>query len=166
MASHSTRKPRRDSDAGQALQILQNVPSVDECLRVVSSRSLWSDLGHRYVTLIMRRALSAVRAALRAGESQSAARNEVIEEVIRRADALITQDRPQLQPVVNATGVVLHTNLGRALLPEAAIEASELAARSPVNLEFDLETGGRGPRDDLGDEQIRTRTMAEHAQLG
>jgi L-seryl-tRNA(Ser) seleniumtransferase len=165
MASHSTRKPRRDADADQALQILRNVPSVDECLRVALSRSLWNDLGHRYVTLMMQRALSAVRAALRAGENQSVTRNEVIEEVIRRADTLITQDRPQLQPVVNATGVVLHTNLGRALLAEAAIEASELAARSPVNLEFDLETGGRGDRDDLVEEELCALTGAEAATV-
>ena len=51
---------------------------------------------------------------------------------------------PTLRPVINATGVILHTNLGRAPLSDEAIAAMEAVARSYSNIEFDLETGDRG----------------------
>jgi len=81
----------------------------------------------------------------------------------RVAGRLETAAVPRLQRVVNATGVVLHTNLGRAPLAEAAIDALADAARGAVNLELDVTTGRRGNRDALVEEDLRALTGAEAA---
>jgi L-seryl-tRNA(Ser) seleniumtransferase len=90
--------------------------------------------------------LSAVRASLEAARTRRAGPPEDWgEDIAARVGA---ERRPDLRPVLNATGVVLHTNLGRAPLAQAAIEAVIQAAAGYSNLEFDLSTGRRGHRSD------------------
>jgi L-seryl-tRNA(Ser) seleniumtransferase len=105
-----------------------------------------------------RRAIAARREAIRAGEHRAAAIDPA--EVAAAAAALA---RPALRRVVNATGVVLHTNLGRAPLAEAARAAIDEVAAGYSNLEYDLVAGARGSRHDHLRATLRELTGAEDA---
>ncbi len=107
-----------------------------------------------------------MRATLAAKQSEVPHdRNAMLELIARAITDKAAADQPAMKPVINATGVVLHTNLGRAILAEAAIEALELAARSTVNLDFDLARGTRGERDDLVEPELLELTGAEAATV-
>jgi L-seryl-tRNA(Ser) seleniumtransferase len=151
-------------------ELLRAMPPVDECLRACEGVTGIDGLGREYVKLMVRRAQAELRLALiskpgLAPASASPTRQAMVEEVVRRTRTAIEADEPSLRPVINATGVVLHTNLGRALLAEPAIEAMAAAARSAVNLEYDFESGGRGERDALVEEELCALSGADAATV-
>jgi L-seryl-tRNA(Ser) seleniumtransferase len=108
-----------------------------------------------------RHVLADVRVSIRGGAEPPA--DEAI--VARVSERLRTTRAPHLQPVVNATGTVLHTNLGRAALAREAIDALAAAAAGPVNLEYDLDAGGRSRREALIEELLCDVTGAEAATV-
>ena len=117
------------------------LPSVDHLLADERLRPLGA--GERpVVTEIVRQALETARAAVAEGRPPPS-EDQLVESVLGLAEALF---RPSLRPVINATGVIIHTNLGRAPLSEDAIAAMAAVSRGYSNLEFDLEAGERGSR--------------------
>jgi len=99
--------------------------------------------GRSIVTGAIRRVLAMVRTEIPARET-ALDDESLIDRIVLQ---ILTQTAPSLRQVFNLTGTILHTNLGRAPLPQEAVEAVITAAREPSNLEFDLETGKRGDRD-------------------
>lgn len=141
------------------------LPSVDELLRSETGRVAVARFGHQAVLGALRSQMQQLRNT--AGMANAAAgksRAELSTAISKAAfAALETADAPRLRRVFNLTGTVLHTNLGRAVLPEMAIEAAAAAMRHPAALEFDLETGGRGERDDIVRNLVCELTGAEDA---
>src|ERR1700761_3772233 len=123
---------------------LRDLPSVSALLTSAESSALQERFGRQAATDALRSALNDARELIKGGADLPSSEN-----IVRSAYNLLDlQDVSQLRPLFNLTGVILHTNLGRAVLAEAAIEAATSAMRSAVALEFDLESGKRGERDD------------------
>jgi L-seryl-tRNA(Ser) seleniumtransferase len=161
--AHKPHAARLPEERSRSLRVL---PSIDECLRAAEKAARLAGLNRAYVKLMVQRAQASLREAIGAGAPNlPESRAAMVEEIVRRAESGIAADRPLLQPVVNASGVVLHTNLGRAILPEQAIEAVAAAGRSALNLEYDLSSGGRGDRDALVEPEICALTGAEAATV-
>lgn len=141
-----------------------DIPSVDRVLRLPGLQPLLDQYGRTPATAALRRLLDTLRAQALAGQL---ARQAIGDEALCAALAaqLARDAQPRLRAVFNLTGTVLHTNLGRALLPEAAVQAVVRAMTTPANLEFDLDSGGRGDRDDLVDDLLCELTGAQAATV-
>ena len=137
---------------------LAALPSVERLLQRRETEALIDAHGRIAVT----QAVRAVLAAMRAARDTSASEALILERV---AERLETDARPSLRPLFNLTGTVLHTNLGRAPLPDEAIEAMAAAARSAVTLEYDLASGKRGERDEHVEKALCRLTGAEAATV-
>jgi L-seryl-tRNA(Ser) seleniumtransferase len=125
-----------------------DIPSVDRLLRAPLLQELFARHGRTAVTATVRAQLAQLRRAALAGElDQGGLEESAIAAAI--AARLAHAARPALRPVFNLSGTVLHTNLGRALLPAEAVDAVVRTMSAPVNLEYDLAAGGRGERDTL-----------------
>ncbi|MBN1886426.1 MAG: L-seryl-tRNA(Sec) selenium transferase [Thermoflexales bacterium] len=125
-----------------AKQKLRRLPSVDRLLADSDVHPLVEACGHDLTVAALRAALEAARARIRAGEDAP----EQAALVSHAGGLLADWTRPRPQPVINATGVIVHTNLGRAPLSEASLRAVQTAAAGYCDLEYDLEAGARGHR--------------------
>jgi L-seryl-tRNA(Ser) seleniumtransferase len=117
----------------------RDIPSVNALLETAGVKSLLDQHPRRLV-------LDAVRATVEAARNTGATQRSEQQWVESVTSALRVATRPSLRRVINATGVVLHTNLGRAPLADSAIRAIEQVAAGFSNLEYDIETGQRGSR--------------------
>ena len=140
------------------------LPSVDRVLGTPELKALIARHGATACTQSVRAVIDGLRPQALTGSlaAQDLAAQAIARQVEER---LAARFAPRLKAVFNLTGTVLHTNLGRALLPDAAVQAVMQALTTPANLEFDLATGGRGDRDDLINDLLRELTGAEAATV-
>ena len=136
------------------------LPSVDHLLGHALAPALLHEHGHSTVVAAVRVVLAEARAGVAAQAEAPAPPTGDDALIAICAQRLALAARPRLRPVFNLTSTVLHTNIGRALLPDEAIDAVTMAMRMPANLEFDLDSAGRGDRDDLVEDLVRELTGA------
>jgi L-seryl-tRNA(Ser) seleniumtransferase len=144
--------------------LLREIPSVDGLLKHAGCETLLARYNREYVTGKCREIVEELRAELRQGKGHT---NELKEEaiLIRVENRIRAESVPGHVRVVNATGTILHTNLGRALLPQEAIDAMTAVAGYPVNLEYDLAAGKRGRREEMIQKLLVELTGAEAATV-
>ncbi len=144
------------------LSALAQLPSIDRLLNSPSSSELILSYGRKEIKHVAQEALESMRIAIKQGgivDTNEAAICSLIEQKITR-DA-----NGQIRRVINLTGTLLHTNLGRAILPQESIDAVLGVLRDACNLEYDLESGERGNRDEFIEKQICRLTGAEAATV-
>ncbi len=134
------------------------LPSVDRLLSHERVQPLADEAGDA-LTALVRQAIEIARAAIARGAAPPS-EDEIADQVLGLAQAVF---HPSLRLVINATGVIIHTNLGRAPLSTAAIEAMTAVARGYSNLEYDLDAGERGTRHTHLKSALRQLTGAEAA---
>ncbi|MBX3661731.1 MAG: L-seryl-tRNA(Sec) selenium transferase [Burkholderiales bacterium] len=136
------------------------LPSLDRLLGSPAVAGLLAEHGRSRVTRILRGALDAERDRLTDTEAVPYDEARFLQSC---AAALERSSAPSLKPVFNLTGTVLHTNLGRAVMPDSAARAVAEAMTRPVNLEFDLDGGTRGERDSHVERWLKELTGADKA---
>jgi L-seryl-tRNA(Ser) seleniumtransferase len=141
---------------------LRDLPSVSAVLSTSAARVLLERYGQKASTDAIRATLEDARAMLQEGERTVPTAERLALESRGRLEG---EDRSSSRPLFNLTGTVLHTNLGRAVLAEAAVKAATAAMQNPVALEFDLKAGKRGERDDHVRGLLCDLTGAEDATI-
>ena len=142
----------------------KDLPAVDRLLRHARVAALLAEHGHTLVAAEARRLIDRLRAeALAGGLPLAAVQPDALAEQVEAQVA--ARLAPNMRRVLNLTGTVIHTNLGRALLAEPALQHVMAMMAGPNNLEYDIASGGRGDRDSLVEELLCTITGAEAATV-
>ncbi|GAB4477270.1 MAG: L-seryl-tRNA(Sec) selenium transferase [Burkholderiaceae bacterium] len=151
----------RAGEARATAEVLARLPSVDRMLAQPALAALAASHGHAFVKRAIQDALGAARERVRAG-AEPPALDALSAEAGARVRALAAS---RMTPVFNLTGTVIHTNLGRALLADEAIDAVAAAMRGYSALEYDVGGGGRADRDHIVEGLLRELTGAEAATV-
>jgi L-seryl-tRNA(Ser) seleniumtransferase len=162
--------PGKRAISAEQAELLRQIPSVDELLLQPRLAELSKRVDRKLVVEVARAALADLRARI-TGEMTSGILSEISAlasdpaSLEKRITSLVERILARsLQPVINATGVILHTNLGRAPLPEAVVEEFRHTATQYSNLEYDLEAGERGKRD-VHTAELLTRLSGAEAAI-
>ncbi len=140
---------------------LRNLPSVEQLLQTETAAHLIARFGRPLTLDAIRLTLDGIRTRFTSDPTPALPPADLI--LAQAESTLAAWTEPTLVPVVNATGVILHTNLGRAPLSEASIHAMDVVSRGYSSLEFDLESGKRGSRLVHAESLLRKLTGAEAA---
>lgn len=143
---------------------LRAIPSVDQLLRCREVAPLGSSVGVPRLTEIAREVTEELRKNIHSRDLSSISKNDLIKVAVEKIQAICRRDAiSRVRRVINATGVILHTNLGRAPLSAAARQAVAEETAGYCTLEYDLATGSRGKRGAHTEELLRQLTGAESA---
>jgi len=141
------------------------LPSVDVVLAGPDAEALLAAWSRNAVVSAVRDVIGRLREQLRCADRSDELAFDPASVAAAAGRLLEARSAPRLRRVVNATGVVLHTNLGRAWLATQAVDAVALAAQGACNLEYDVDRGARGERDSLVEEHLCALTGAEAATV-
>ncbi len=137
----------------------RRLPSVDKVISEERIKQLEETYPHELLVSLVRQHLERERLSIAAGNPCPSI-DEMVESICTQLREL---ENPRLRPVINATGVILHTNLGRAPLSQEAVAAMDTVAKGYCNLEFDLDSGTRGSRHTHIEQILCQLTRAEAA---
>ncbi|MCE9644928.1 MAG: L-seryl-tRNA(Sec) selenium transferase [Chloroflexi bacterium] len=140
---------------------LRDLPSVEQILQTQTAAELIADYGRPLTLTAIRSILDEIRARFKLNPQADLPSMDTI--LVQAESQLFNWIRPTLVPVINASGVILHTNLGRAPLSDATIRAMDSVSRTYSNLEYDLEKGMRGSRLSHAEFVLQRLTGAESA---
>lgn len=141
--------------------LLRELPAVDTLMQLPTTVKLVEVCGRSLTIAALREVLDAHRQAIMNGrEVVVPTRAALVEEARERVELLLA---PTLKPIINATGIIVHTNLGRAPLSQSALAAVTAVAEGYATLEFDLEQGGRGSRAVHAEQKLRRLLNTEAA---
>lgn len=145
---------------------LSLLPSVDSLLHSPTAQKILNQTGAKHLTVLARSAVESLRHEILENSAQNYSR----EDLLKKAENFLenawkSEQNTKLQKVINATGVIVHTNLGRAPLSENARKAIFETASAYCNLEYNLETGKRGKRGEYAEKLLAEITGAESALI-
>ncbi len=157
MTSNTNAKGKIKTDVNQSLRLL---PSIDSVLSNDGARNLEDEFGRSLLVECLRGIVDGYRQKIKEDSISAPGEEQILEECRQELQHLL---KPTLSPVINASGVVIHTNLGRAPLSQHAISSLTVIAGSYSTLEYDIADGRRGSREVHAEQLLRHLTRAESA---